>query len=1168
MSGPSERVRRGAPRALLLAVLLAAGAPAIPAPAEEEPWTITGQSLEGSRAGSTQLLSPRIERGSTVITARTGTWRHADEIVILTDDVVLRDSSRTITAERGTFDRAQGLGILTGNVRGNGPEGELAARELWYWRDEGRIELRDSARVVEESRILEAERIDYDTNLGEGEAFGKVRLFDPIDSTLAFGRHARFDRREDWAMLIGSPVLHRPGDEGGASLDLFADTLLFERGGEYGEARGNVRLHRGSVRAESERAVFDFDRDLLRLEGEPKARDPDGVVTGDSMAVVLRGGRAERLEVLGNALLRHRPAENPGERSFVTGDTLIAYIDSTGVREIQVRGNARSLYLPSPADRAGEVGSNLSRGDLIRVHFGEGEAKRVELEGSATGAYTPPRVRPDTTTQRLSDSLYVARAFSRFLAGSEGPLPDSLERAGPFEPSERVRYAGRSVVFFVPERRIEISEDGTVHYQNLELESEEIVFEALRDRVVALGEPTLRDPNSELVGERMVYRIDRQHGFVYQGYTQFDGGRYKGEEVKRVDRSILLVREGDYTTCEADTAHYHFHANRMKIKLKDRVIARPVVLYLKNIPLMALPYWIFPIRKGRSSGVLMPDVEFGFDEQRGRFLRNIGYYYVPNDYADAMLWGDYYERNPRWILNAQLRYKVRYLLGGQVFGSYSGEGDSRTGRRRWDIQGSHEHTLGDRFDLKVRANFVSDKDYRDDREFGGSVDERLNRQLKSNFSLRKSWSTTRLSVAADRTEYLDEESSSIQVQQSIPSVDFSINSFPIGREADALGRGERLPFLSTVYARVSSSFRSTFVKPWGEETEDNQAARVNFGLSDNRSIGPYAKVSPSFSATGAWFRRDARGESHGFGAVWSAGLSARSTLYGTFPIDLGPLQAMRHVVEPSVSYSYAPGFPSLRYTDEGGIERSLYPSVGGIGLAGSEVSSMRIGVTQRFHLKLDGEDPKKPRKIDNLILWTTSTSYDFRRRGEGEKPLSNIVNSIRVNPARFLGSNVSVTHDPYRKVAISLSVRTQMNFSGGGGTGPADTTGGGGTEEYGGFGLAEEGSGRPGEAARVPTGPWSLSLTHNYSRGESRSSERSTANVRTSFTPTRNWRFSYSIYYDLQERDVRSQSFTLSRDLHCWTMKLDRRISGGNSSYYFRIHIKGLPDVKYEREQR
>lgn len=1145
-------------------------------PAPEGSWDISGESLEGSRSGETKLVSPRAEQEGTIITARDGLWRQRENLLILVGDVLIQDSIRTMTSDEASFDLDTKLGIMTGRVRGQGPEGELAAHEVWFWRDENRIELRDSARVEDETRILEATRLDYDTAARTAVATGSVVIVDKDDSTRVIGERCDLDHANDRAVVTGSPSLYQPEREGMQSLTLTADTLEMRQTESVGEARGNVHLTRGNVNARAGNAVFDFENNLLRLTVEPVASDPDGEVTGDSMAVVMRGGRAERLEVLGTAQLRYRPIANPGEINFVTGDTLIAWVDSLGVREIQVMSNARSLYLPSPLDREDQVGSNTSRGREIRVHFADGEAKQVHLRGEASGEYLVPRTKPDTTGAQLSDSAYTARAIDHFLANPDSPLPDSLEASGPFELDERVIYQGEEIVFWVPDRRIEIREAGRVLYQNMELESDEINYEASEDRVVALGEPTLRDQSSELVGERMVYRLDRKQGFVYQGKTAFDAGFYLGDEIKRVDKKILLVKGGDYTTCDADTSHFHFHSRKMKIKVGDRVIARPIILYLKNIPLMALPYWVFPIRRGRHSGVLMPDIEFGFDRDRGRFLRNIGYYWAPNDYADATLWGDYYEKNPRWVVNGQIRYKVRYLLGGDIFTSYSGQ-ESSTGRsKRWDLRGSHEQTLGDKFTLKVRADFVSDKDYRDDREFGGTVDERLNRILKSSIDVRKSWSKTYLSVTASRQENLDEGSSTVQVTQSLPNIDFSVSSFPIGALPDETGRGGRLAPLSTVYARFSSSFRSTFSKPWGEKTQDNQAARVTTGLSDRRTIGRFLTISPSISSTGAWFRRDTRGRSHQAGAVWNAGASATSTIYGTFPINLGPVIGLRHVIDPSVSYRYAPEFESLQYEEyneelDTWQTKNKFPSVGGISLSGSEVSSMSINLTQKFHLKLRGEDPKKPRKIDNLILWTTGTGYNFLKQGKGEKPFSSISNNLRVNMSRYLSNSWTVRHDPYRKVMTSLSVNSSVRLSGSGrGSGAAaDSVGGkSGIEEYGGFGQADASTGRPGEKGIATGGPWSLSLTHSYGRGENRSSESSTMNLSASFSPTANWRVNYSIYYDLRNRDIRSQSFTLRRDLHCWEMKLDRRISGGNSQYYFRINVKSLPDVQYERQKR
>ena len=1137
---------------------------AAPADSGGIPWTITGQSLEGLRAGITTLVRPRAEQGSTTVTAEQGIWYRADGLLNLIGDVVLRDSSRTITAERASYDRGRGLAILTDRVRGAGPEGRLAAHELWYWRDDGRLELRDSVRLEETEWILTARRLLSDTRAQTAVATDSVVILDPRDSTRVGGQRCDLDRVDDHAVVTGSPWLHRPGRDGEVGLDIHGDTLEMRAGGSIGEARGRVHIHRGEVEATCGRALFDFDKDLLKLERDPVAVDPDGDVRGDSMAVILRAGRAERLEVIGHARLRYNPASKPGERNFVQGDTLIALMDSSGVREIEVRSHASSLYIPSPPDRRENVGENLSRALRILVWLENGEARRVDLREQASGEYVLPLERPDSASAAMGDTLYVGRALEHFRSSPQEPLPDSLQRAGPFDPTERVSYQGKAVSFLVPERRIEIRDQGKVHYHDLELDSDEIVYEAARDRVTALGKPTLKDAANTLVGKRMIYRMDRQQGFVYQGKTEFEGGYYRGDEIKRVNDKILLVRGGDYTTCDADSSHYHFHSRKMKILTGERVVARPIVLYLKNIPLMALPYWVFPIRRGRHSGILMPDVEFGFDRSRGRFVRNLGYYLAPNDYSDAMLWGDYYDQRPRWILNGQFRYRLRYRLSGNLYSSYSREQISGGKRARWDLRGDHDQELGERFTLRFRADFVSDKDYRDDREFGGTVDERLNRILRSNIDLRKSWSSSSLSMTVDRTENLDRTSSGYRVQESVPSIDFSVNSFQIGHKADERGRGGRLPFLSTVYSRLSTSFRSTYLRPWNAPSSDNQAARIATGLSSNGSFGPYLKVSPSVSATGAYFRRDRRGRSHQIGGVWDSGLSAQTTLYGTVPLRLGPLVGLRHVIEPSVSYRYAPDFPSLRERDQGRTV-SRFASVGGIDLSGAKASSMRMSLTQRFHLKLQGSDPRKPRKIDNLILWTTSSGYDFLRH---KKPLSTISNSLRLQPASFFENSWSVSHDPYRRVATSLSVQTAVRISGGAGGSKADTTGQAPLEDYGGFGQAGTGRSRPGERQLGATGPWSISCSHSYSRGETRATESSTLNLSVSLTPTRLWRLGYSVYYDLRRRDVRSQALSLYRDLHCWEIQFDQRASGGNSEYSFRISVKALPDVKYERQRR
>ena len=71
----------------------------------------------------------------------------------------------------------------------------------------------------------------------------------------------------------------------------------------------------------------------------------------------------------------------------------------------------------------------------------------------------------------------------------------------------------------------------------------------------------------------------------------------------------------------------------MKIYLDDKMVARPVVFKIGHIPVMMLPFYMGSLNDERHSG-LLPDVRFGFADDRGRFIRNLGYYWAVNGYAD------------------------------------------------------------------------------------------------------------------------------------------------------------------------------------------------------------------------------------------------------------------------------------------------------------------------------------------------------------------------------------------------------------------------------------------------------------------------------------------------------------------------------------------------------
>lgn len=1171
-------------------------------PAPVEPWFLEGESLEGTSYGGTEIRLPHITHGVLDITALAGRLSPDRDVLTLRDSVVIADSARTIRGREGIYRRASRILDLAGEVRGDGPEGSFQCEDLTWDRFNGRMVLRGGPVVQEPDRILQARRIEYETGARRGTAFGDVRVLLLPDSVRVYGERSEYDEPTGRSVLTGDPRLVIPGGSGEPGMTVRADTLVLRESDRSGEAIGSVRITRGDLRTVSRRAEFRLAQNQILLTGEPVAWDLDGDIRADTMSVRVRERKADQLHAWGSVQVRYEPRDKDGERNLVLGDTLTAGLSGGALNSMEVFGHAQSLYLPGIRDVLSGSGRNLSRAQSIRVVLRAGQAQRVDLVGEASGTYLYPgeasRRRlgkpavvdsivpdwarsPSPARESEDESPPLTEFLAAFLRERTLAFPDS---AGPYDRlfDERVEYEGDTIRFFVPEDRIRLQGTGVLHYRESTLKSSRIDYDAKRRLVTASGEPELSDGESAVTGVKMTYRTDEREGIVYRGRTKMDGASYLGREVKKMPDNELLVRSGDYTTCEIDSApHYHFHASRMKIIQKDKAVARPVILYVKRIPLLALPYYIFPLRKGRHSGITMPDMELGFNRNAGRFARNLGYYWAISDYMDARAWFDYYERGPRYYLNGAYQYKVRYLLDGTVNGSWLRERSSSGGRAKgWSLQSSHSQRLGNNATAKLRTNFTSSQSYRGDQNFGASVDERLNRQLTSSVEVRKGWTRTSLSVSATRTEYLDETTGSgVKLQFEGPHADLTLNTGALGRAPDAAGRGGRLAALSSVSYGTSFRYRTTHVRRFNGRISANRAFQQSASLSDNRRLGSFLRLSPSVNANWAVFGRDNLGRRNQAAAAWSLGASAGNTMYGTFLFPVGPLAGLRHIVEPSVNWGYSPELRQLTYRDPadstGRRRLARFPSVSGIGISGSKRSALSLSVNQRVHARW--KFGSRVIKQENILTLSSGTSYDFLVKpvtGQRTRRLASVSNSLQFRPWSRFQTSASVSHDPYTRERLSFSVRTEATLTRAALAGTRDTSGVGG-QTYGEFGSvgsqgSKSGTRQSGSESTSAGASWSTQISHAYStsRGVSKPTQSLTLNLRVSFHPTQKWQCDGSVYVDARKRDVISQSISLHRDLHCWDLRFESRRTGNHAEYLFHIGVRQLPEVKYDRESR
>jgi hypothetical protein len=205
------------------------------------------------------------------------------------------------------------------------------------------------------------------------------------------------------------------------------------------------------------------------------------------------------------------------------------------------------------------------------------------------------------------------------------------------------------------------------------------------------------------------------------------------------------------------------------------------------------------------------------------------------------------------------------------------------------------------------------------------------------------------------------------------------------------------------------------------------------------------------------------------------------------------------------------------------------------------------------------------RKIDDLFVLNTSTSYDFLYRENGKTtPLSMITNNLRFYPSSHMTFDLAFSHEPEHLSLKSLDFQTGFSYSGSGPLPP-----GLGEPEVKEEPRVPEEESTPAEETSSPaTSPWRLNMAYRYTKGFGGTKDNYWFELTAGLNLTRHWRVEYGGRFDLSGKQTVYQEYSVYRDLHCWEARLVRRYSDGDWEYYFRLNIKAHPEIYAERGLR
>lgn len=881
--------------------------------------------------------------------------------------------------------------------------------------------------------------------------------------------------------------------------------------------------------------------------------------------------------------------------------------------------------------------------------FGQDVRRNRSLRKASVAQFTPDSIRPAAGTlpqakdslppaedsiARRRDSLRVAdstsRADSLFLLDKS-----SLTRPAFSGAKDSIRQD-----FSNGQRKMYYWGDVEVSYDNIKLKADYMEYDMSTGTVYARGtydslaqewkgQPEMTQGSQTFNMEEVRYNFNTRKARITNMITKEDDGILHGKNIKMMPDKSINITKGKYTVCDLEHPHYYLKLSSAKVVTKpsQKTVFGPAHLVVEDVDLpIGIPFGFIPKRPDRATGLLMPS--FGEENARGFYLRDAGMYFVLGDYFDMSLTGDYYTLGS-WAANLNSRYMVKYKFTGNLAVNYSVDQTGEKGSTdffqsknfgvRWSHSQDSKAHPGTSFSASVNFSSPSNSRYN-----SHSVSEALQNQISSSISYSKNWNGKfNLSVNALHSQNSRDSSYTF----TLPNITFSVSTFYPFKIKNRVGK-ER--FYEKFALGYNTSIQNKINFKASEFGEPGFIDKFQNGVVHNFSIKlpdftlfKYLNVAPNVSYGMNWFFRKSEayfdpetnsvktemGKQFGtFGAThnYSGSLSMSTRIYGMYNFGkYHKIQALRHVVSPSVSMSFSPekgkafnGWRTFNYVDTLGVQKSYDYNIyqGQINSAPGKGKSATMSISLGNNLEAKVRDMKDTtgtgsKKVKILDQFNFSTGYNFLA---DSLKMNNVGLSMSTSIFGKLGINGNMNFDPYAinergqrvnkynllETGVPLrltNVSTSVSYSL---SGKGTVKGNDGSKSSGGDGG---GSGNPADYYRriyyhpltgeyIPGGwlyytnpnvPWSLNFNYSFSMSRSYSYANNQLSKKDNYTQTLGVQGNIQLTpkmsvqaqsgWDFTAMKMTTTQFSFRYDLHCFNISVSWVPSGMYQSYSFLI---------------
>ena len=579
-----------------------------------------------------------------------------------------------------------------------------------------------------------------------------------------------------------------------------------------------------------------------------------------------------------------------------------------------------------------------------------------------------------------------------------------------------------------PEKRVDLKADSMFYDQKTNLYSAEgnviveqegsvlkadkIIIDTETQDAQAIGNVSLKEADNMLTCDRLTINLNTKVGTVSEATLFLKENNYhiKGRSFQKLGENSYKVINGTVTTCDGKRPDWKLTGGEINVTMEQFATIKNSTFQVLDVPIMYFPYFLYPVKTKRQSGLLIPELSHSSSE--GLKFDN-SFFWAISDSTDATAFLDYAtERGVgegvefRYVLNEQSKGKFYQYYTEERSEYFEDEYDDPLDRDRKralvDFEG--EHYFNGTSYAKAKGTWLSDREvYKDyGSEIGRSDSEwdrvslRAREKNESLIYYTKNWSG--YSLTADMDYYKDLTKRNGDTLQRIPSLELS---------------GQRQSILNTpLYFKLDSGY-DYFSRDNGVE---GHRLDVFPKISLPVSFGRYIKFTPEMGMRGM-MAMDLN-EDHNYDrqeAVLDANAELSTTVLKVYNFPGKKIAKLKHSIEPSILYRYIPDLDQDEFPffepKEGFYDRH----------------ALTYALTNRFIVK--NLQPDGSYAENELGYVKISQNYYFDKpflpwyvEGYNGRDVSDLITELRVNLRDSASFKTELYYNPYETNISSYNV--------------------------------------------------------------------------------------------------------------------------------------------------